>query len=486
MELINQRGDRVAHSGAILALLCCAQLMLGLDVTIVTVANPAIQRALGFTTQDLQWTVTAYSLTIGGFLLLGGRLSDLFGRRRLFIIGISAFTAASLVAGVAQTVPELILARAIQGLSGAVIAPTTLALLTTTFPQGAPRQRALGVWSTASAMGGVIGFLIGGVLTGIFGWRSIFFINLPIGIGAVAAALLLVPKHRVQGSRTMLDVRGACFVTAGLGLLIYGLGDGQTTGWSSPQTLASLTISVALIVAFLVIEERVPNPLLPLALLRRRESVALVILVTQSMVISSTVFLESLYMQRVFGYSPLRTGFASLPLPLGVMLGSNLSSRLLLPRFGTRAVTTLGLSGVVLGLGWFSQIPDHGQYTTSLLPSLALLGTGLSIASVCLAAKVTSNVRPDQQGVVGSLFNMTGQIGSALGVAAFVTIADAATKSSHLSGSPAEAHGIRTAFLVSALLAGAATLLSVTLLSDREPADNLVGPLEEGAVRALE
>jgi EmrB/QacA subfamily drug resistance transporter len=437
--------------------------MLAVDIVIVTVANPSIARSLQITPEQLQWTVTAYTLTFGGFLLLGGRLSDHFGRRRMFVLGVTGFTLASVGAALSTGSAMLIAFRALQGFFAALTSPTTLALLTVSFPEGPERRRAYAYWLTAGSLGSVLGYLVGGVLTTL-GWRWIFLINVPLGCIAIVGAARFIAPTPSQSTRQGLDLPGAISVTAGLTLILYGLGEGQSAGWGSPRAVASFGLGFILLSLFALIESKVANPLLPVHLLPRRESVALAIVAIVGIVVTATVFLYSLYMQEVLGYTPLQTGFGSLPVPVGVTLGAQLTSRQLLRRFGARSVCTAGLGVLTCSFALLARLSVDSQYVSGLMPALFLFGVGLAMANVSLISTVTSGVPNEEQGIVSGLFNMSMQMGAALGVAVLVTVSTTvAAATSGLPPHPA-AVGIRVAYEVAAVIALAGMLAAALFL----------------------
>lgn len=455
-------GVTVRRPGLIILVLCSAQLILAVDVTIVNVANASIQRALGFTAGNLVWTVSAYSLTFGGFLLLGGRLADLVPRRRLLIIGVGGFALASIGAGSSQTTAELISCRLAQGLFAAVISPTTLAFLASVFEEGRIRQRAYGLWATSGSVGGLVGLLVGGVITSTLGWRWIFFINGPFAAIAIAGALILLPNVRPVGGRRRLDVPGAVSVTLALALIVYGLGEGQANGWRSPVTLATLTIPVFLIVAFLANERRVPEPLLPLALLKRRATIGNVVSVLQQSVGAGTIFLAPLFMQEVFGYPASRAGAGTLPLPLGFAIGARISSRIV-GHVGARRLVTIGFLFMAAGLVWLARTPTHGSYFTTFLPGLTLRSFGQGLSVVPTLVTVTSGVREEEHGIAAGLYNMSQQMGGAIGVAAIATVAAAVERTARGGAVAADAHGMRVAFVVAAVVSVVGAGIALTL-----------------------
>lgn len=407
----------------VLAAVAVAQFALALDMSVVNVALPAIRTALGFAPLDLSWVVHLYALTFGGFLLLGGRACDLYGRRRLFVLGLIAFGLCSLAGGLAQAPWQLIAARAGQGLGAAAAAPAALAMLTTTFPEGPRRVRALGVWSAVNAAGGALGVLVGGVLTECAGWRWVMLINLPI----VAAALALVPAGVPAGAgparREKLDVLGAVLATGGIGLLVFGVVRTGTLGWGSPATLATLAAAVVLLAAFAVAESRTPAPLLRLDLLRNRwvaGANALVLLAAAGQF--TAFYFVSLYMQQVLGMGAAATGAAFLPFSAGLVAGTAAATRITAART-PRVSLVPGALLAAAGLAWFAFISPRGGFLTDVLgPSLVTsIGTGLVLAPVAAAA--TTGVTPREAGMASGLFNSSRQLGGCIGLAVLATVA---------------------------------------------------------------
>ena len=435
----------------ILAVLCTAQLILVVDGTIVQIANPTIEHALGFNQANLQWTISAYALTFGGFMLLGGRLADIVGRRRLFVWAMTLFTVASIGAGLSRSAAELIVFRATQGVAGAVVSPTTLSLLAATFAEGRPRQRAYGIWATASSVGGLIGFVLGGAITSFLGWRWIFFVNGPIGVLAVGGALAWTPRENVRG-RGRLDVPGAVAVTGGLGLLIFGLSEVQTAGWTGPSTMAGLLAGFALLGVFVFIERGTPEPLVPGVLLRRRAAFGNVGAALQSTVGASFTFLTALYIQQVLGFSPGRAGLATLPLPLSFALSANVTARWV-GTVGARRLATGGFAFLAAAAIWAARAPTHGSYVSAMLPALIGQGVGLGAVQVPILNATTAGIEPERQGMVAALYNMSQRLGGAVGLAAMATVSISAAGA--VGGVAGEAHGLRIA---SAMLAAVAVV----------------------------
>lgn len=416
----------LAPDWLVLAVACVGQFMVVLDVSIVNVALPSIRRDLGFSEAGLQWVVNAYTLTFAGFLLLGGRVADVFGSRRIFMGGLGLFTVASMVGGISQSQDMLVGARALQGLGAAVLAPATLTILTTTFAEGAPRAKAMGAWSAVSGAGGAVGALLGGLLTGSLSWRWILFINVPVGIVTMVAAGLYLAKGDRSGAqrRASLDLPGAVIVTAGLTTLVYGIVRSQSGGWLAAGTLGTLAAAVLLLTWFVVHEARVAAvPLMPLRIFRSQSlSAANLVMMGLGASLFGTWFFMSLYLQGVLHYSPLRTGFAFFPQTVAIIVGAQVSSRLV-GRIGVRPFLIGGPLLSAAGLYWLSFAGVHGDYWSRLfVPSvLVTLGGGLAFAPVAIAA--TSGVARAEAGLASGLVTTARQVGGAVGLAALATVA---------------------------------------------------------------
>jgi len=434
-----------------LIVIALAQLMVVLDVAIVNVALPSIQHELHFAATDLEWVVNAYAITFGGLLLLGGRLGDLFGRRRMFVIGALLFTAGSLAGGLAGSAASLIAARAAQGVGAAILAPTALSLLAATFPQGAERNRALGVYSAVSAGGGAIGLLMGGIITTYLSWRWIMFVNVPIGLLlAFAARPVLI---RGEGKPGRLDLPGAVTVTAGVSLLVYGLARVATHDWSDSVTRASLGLAVALLVTFVILESRGRNPLMPLHIFaNRNRSGAYGLSLAIGAALSGMLFLLTLFLQNVLGLSPLQAGFAFLPTALGIGVGAGLTSRLI-GRVGPRLPMTTGALLTATGMFWLSAVTVHANYVTDVLGPLVVLAIGLGMAFVSTGVTAISAVEPNETGLASALLNVGRQLGGSLGIAIMGTIATTVTTNQLATGAHTHAavNGALTAGFSSAL-----------------------------------
>jgi EmrB/QacA subfamily drug resistance transporter len=411
-----------------LILLGATQFMVVLDVSIINVALPTIQKALKFPTENLQWVTTAYAITFGGLLLLGGRTADLLGRKRLFLIGLLLFAAASLACGLAPNSGLLIAARAIQGIGAAIISPAALSILVTTFAEGPERNRALGVWGGIAGFGGVAGVLLGGILVGSLGWRWIFFINVPVGILVAAGSLRVLLESRIEREVRRYDVSGAVTVTAGLMLLVYALVGTIDHGWTSGRSLALFGATILLLGAFVAIESRTAEPLLPLSIFRNRTlSGANVVGFLVGAGVFSMFFFLSLYMQNVLGFSALRTGLYYVPFGLMIIVAAGLS-QMLVTKVGIRSVMAVGLLLVAAAQVWFSRAPVQGHYVTDLLPGFLVGALGLGFAFVPDAIAALQGVPPERSGVASGLINTSQQVGGALGVAVLLTAAISQTK----------------------------------------------------------
>jgi EmrB/QacA subfamily drug resistance transporter len=454
---------------AALALLCVAQFVDVLGVTIVIVALPAIGRGLGLAEQDLQWVASIYALCFGGFLLLAGRAADLYGRRRLFAIGLALFTVASLACGLANSPAMLVAARALQGLGAAVAVPAALSLLTTTFPAGPERARALGVWTAAAAAGGVTGFFLGGVLTGTLGWHWVFWVNVPAGALGLALTPLLLAESRSRTAARRLDLAGAVTGTAGLVLLVYGFTRSQHAGFAAAGTLGALALAAALLAGFWLVEGRVADPIVPHRMLRSRELVgANLAAFTLTAVTSPAGVLGTLYLQQALGYPPTATGLALLPFSLAAIAGS-VTGAWLSARLRPRATMALGLVAVTAAMLLLSRIPAQGRGGLPwLMAGLVIAGSGLTCASVAATASGTAAAAGDAQGLTSGLLNTAAQLGTALGIATLVTVAAARTTALTGSGNattPAQlVAGFRLAFLAAAFVALLGALAALLLV----------------------
>jgi len=457
-----------------LYVLTLGSLMIVLDVTIVNVALPSIRADLGFSETSLAWVVNAYLLTYGGFLLLGGRLGDLFGHRRLFLIGIALFTVASLACGLSTTQWMLIGARTVQGLGGAVASAVSLSLMMTLFTEPADRAKAMGIFGFVAAGGGSIGVLLGGVLTDLISWHWIFLVNVPIGALVILLSQRLLPGERGQAMSGRLDVAGAVTVTAALIIAVYAIVNGNQNGWTSATTLGLLATSVVVLALFIVIESRVRSPLVPLGLFKHRNiTVSNIVGVLWAAAMFAWFFLSALYLQLVLGYSPLEVGLSFLPANL--IMGAfsiGLSAKLVM-RFGFRKPLATGLLLAAAGLLLFVRAPVDGNFLVDVLPSMILLGFGAGIAFNPVLLAAMSDVEPSESGLASGLVNTSFMMGGALGLAVLASIAASRSHSLRLGGAgelSALTGGYHLAFLVGAAFAAVAAVIGGTLLREGQPA----------------
>jgi EmrB/QacA subfamily drug resistance transporter len=477
-QVLAETGARLvlrSRLGAItLALLCAVQFLDIADSAIVNVALPSIQHSLDFSQQNLQWVASGYILTYGGFLLLGGRLGDLLGRRRMLLTGLAVFALSSLAAGLANSAGFLVAARLVQGIGAALMAPAALSELTASFREGKDRNTALGAWGAVSGMAAAAGVFLGGVISQGPGWRWVFFVNPPICVVVVAGVFALLAKD--PGGRTgttAFDTQGAVLVTGGMLLLVYGLVRAPVAGWGSIQTIFSLIGSAILIVAFTLNELRSRNPLVPFAILRVKGLVAADL--TQLIAFSgffSMFFYATLYMQEILHYSPLKAGAAYLPITAGFAVAGGMASQLV-TRIGTRPVVVAGCLIAGAGIYYVSRVPPHGSYVSDLLPGFVVMSLGAGSVFVSVTAAANAGVPSDKAGLAAGLLNSSQQIGSALGLA--ILSAVAITRTSHLIAAqvpPAAASdaGYHQALLVGSILMAAAALLALRIGNTRNPA----------------
>jgi EmrB/QacA subfamily drug resistance transporter len=455
-----------------LYVLCLGDLMIVLDTTIVNVALPSIRQDLGFSATSLAWVVNAYLLTFGGFLLLGGRLGDLFGHRRLFLVGISLFTVASVACGVSTTQGLLVAARAVQGVGGAIVSAVALSLMMNLFTEQADRAKAMGIFGFVMAGGGSLGVLLGGVLTDTLNWHWIFLVNVPIGVAVVVLTLRLLPGSSGATAGGRLDVAGAITVTASLMLAVYAIVNGNSTGWATAQTLGLLAGAVLLLALFVGIEARVRSPLMPLGLFKLRNiAVANVVGILWAAAMFAWFFVSALYLQLVLGYSPLKVGLAFLPANL--IMGAfsiGLSAKLVM-RFGFRIPLSAGLSIAAVGLVLFARAPVHGNFVVDVLPSMILLGVGAGMAFNPVLLAAMSDVDPRESGLASGVVNTAFMMGGALGLAILASLAASRTDSLRASGEGPLAAlngGYHAAFMVGALFAAAAAVVGGVLLRTRQ------------------
>jgi EmrB/QacA subfamily drug resistance transporter len=479
-----------ASKGLILAFLCVAQFMVILDVSIVNVALPSIQRAIHVSEHDLQYVVTAYGTLLGGFLLLGGRLADAFGRRRMLRVGLLIFALSSLAAGLSQGTTLLIVARGVEGFGAAIFAPAALSILTNVYTEGAERNKALGIWGSLAGLGSVCGVLFGGLLSDGPGWRWIFFINVPIGIAAAGIAALILPESRERTRSRNFDTVGAVFLTGALLLLIYTINEAVTVGWATPRTIGSIIGSLALLGAFIAVELRTASPLIPLGIFRRPTlRTANIVNVVVVAAFFSLFFFASLFMQQVLHYSAMKTGLAYVPLALTVAASAAVAS-VLVTRIAAKPVLMAGLTLTTTGLLLLSRLPVHGSYPVDLLPAFLIVGAGLGMTFVPVQIAAFVGVREHESGLAAGLINTSQEAGGALGVAALSTVVF--TRVNHVMaaahGNPAStplalASGFHRGFFIGACLSGLALLLSTVLLPSMRavPADEPVIETEAAA-----
>jgi EmrB/QacA subfamily drug resistance transporter len=457
-----------------LALVCTAFFMTVLDVSIVNVALPSIGADLHFSATGLQWVITAYAITFGGFLLLGGRAGDILGRKRMFLIGVAIFSAASLVCGLAGSPGVLVAARAVQGFGAAIVSPATLSIITTTFDEGPERNKALGIWGAMGGSGAAAGVLFGGILVKYLGWEWIFFVNVPVGVLVLALAPRIVRESRAPDIGRDFDAIGASSVTAGLALLVYAISKAPVDGWGDTTTILLLIAAAALIVFFVVWEMRVPNPLMPLSIFRIRTLAgANVVGLLLGASIFADFYLLTLYVQNVLGYSPLKTGITFLATAGTVVLVAGLA-QWLSTRFGPKPVMVTGMAFNTIALVWYAQIPVHGSYADNLLGGYVLFGFGLSFAFIPVSIAALAGVGPREAGLASGLLNTAQQVGGAVGVAIATSVW--VSHATHLlqtgSSQPAAlTSGYALAFWVIAGISAIGFLAALLLVKNEIPAE---------------
>ncbi|MEA3201464.1 MAG: hypothetical protein QOE90_2892 [Thermoplasmata archaeon] len=450
-------------------------LMIVLDATIVNVALPSVKADLGFGDAGLAWVVNAYILTFGGFLLLAGRLGDLFGSRKLFLVGVAAFTLASLACGTARTQTFLVVARALQGLAGAVVSAVSLSLIMGLFPEPDARARAMGFYGFIAAGGGSVGVLAGGLITHALDWHWVFLVNVPIGVGVLAATLAVLPRDGAR-ERKRLDVAGALTVTAALVLAVYAIVGGHDAGWASARTLGCGAAAVALFALFLLIESRVADPLVPLAMFRRRRlAAANAVGVLWAGAMFAWSFLAALYMQLVMGFDPLRVGLGFLAANLIMAVFSLGLSARIVTRFGLRAPLVLGMALAAVGLALFARAPVEATYARDVLPGMLLLGFGAGLAFNPVFLAAMEGAKPEESGLASGLLNTSFMMGGAVGLALLASLAASrADTLAHAGVAPlaALAAGYRAAFLVGAAFAALAALVGAFGLRPAAPSSS--------------
>jgi EmrB/QacA subfamily drug resistance transporter len=455
------------HRWRILAVVATAFFMTILDVSIVNVALPSIGRSLNFSRANLQWVITAYAIAFGGFLLLGGRAADLLGRRRVFIVGVIVFTVASLVCGLAQSEGMLIISRAVQGLGGAIISPAALSIVMTSFEEGAERNKALGIWGALGGSGAAVGVLAGGVLTKYLGWEWIFFVNVPVGAVVLMLTPRIVPESRREGSERNYDALGAVLVSGGLALLVYTISRAPDVGWATARTILLLVASVALLVAFLVNERRVDDPLMPFHIFRvRTVTGANVVGALLGAVLFANFFLLTLYVQNVLGYSALKTGVTFVATAGTAVVAAGVAQALT-TKVGPKPVIAVGLALLTGGMIWYSQIPVHGSYASDLLPGYLMVGVGIAFSFVPVSIAALAGVAEREAGLASGLINTSQQVGGAVGVAIASTVFTTHFKSLTSDGKPlpdALTGGYAWAFWALAVFAVLALIAALTLI----------------------
>ncbi|TMK73218.1 MAG: MFS transporter [Actinobacteria bacterium] len=458
-----------------LALLCFAQFIVVLDASIVNVALPSIGKGLDFSQANLAWVVNAYVLTFGGFLLLGGRMADVLGRRRVFIAGLLLVAAASLAAGFAATEGQLIAARAAQGLGAAIISPSALSIVTTTFRDGAERNKALGAWGAVAGAGGAAGVLLGGILTDGLGWEWVLWVNVPVALVVAALSPRLIVESRSESATRHFDAAGAVTVTAGLSVLVYAIVDATNAGWGSLQTLGLIGLSAALIAAFIAIERRSQAPLMPFRIFRLRTLTgANIVGLLVGASLFSMFFFITLYMQQVLGYSAIHAGLSYVPLALGIIVSAGVASQLV-TKIGFKPVLAIGMLMIATALAWFSQVSVSGGFLTDILGPSLLAAAGLGFAFVTTTIAAVSGVREQESGLASGLINTSQQIGGALGLAVLATIANSRTDhlmaTAHGSSAAlpnALTEGFQSAFLGGAVIAVLGLVLTLGLIRSRD------------------
>ncbi|MGH2762333.1 MAG: MFS transporter [Thermoleophilaceae bacterium] len=477
---MTEASDYVARRWWALALLCMTQFMVVLDASIVNIALPSIGEDVGISQENLSWVVNGYVLTFGGFLLLGGRLADLLGRRRIFMAGLVTVAVASLSAGFAPSEGALISARAAQGLGAAIIAPSALSIVTTIFRDGSERNKALGAWGAVAGSGGAAGVLLGGVLTDGLGWEWVMWVNVPVALVVLALTPRLIPESRSASQSRHFDLTGAVTVTAGLSLLVYAIVDAESTGWGSTQTIGLLAAAIALLGVFTAVELRSHAPLVPFGIFRKRTLTganAVGLMVGGSLF--AMFFFLTLYMQQVLGYSAIDAGLSYLPLSVAIILSAGVASQLV-TRIGFKPVLTIGLVLVGGALAWFSQLSVDGGFTTDILGPSLLAAVGLGFAFVTTTIAAVSGIEDREQGLASGLINTSQQIGGAIGLAVLATVANTRTDDAvaEAGGDPAAlpaalVEGFQSAFLGATAIAAIGLVLTLVLIRNRDSREHV-------------
>ncbi len=471
-------GPKQTSHWLILILLALAQFMVVLDVSIVNVALPAIQKAFTMSQTSLQWIVTAYTLTFGGFLLLGGRAADLFGRRKVFMIGTVLFTLASLADGLSQSGGMLIVFRALQGLAGAFMSPAALSIVLVTYREGHERNVALSVWGAVASGGAAVGVLLGGILTQYLNWRWNFFVNVPVGILVVVASLRVLGRHDSESEHNNLDLPGAVLVTGGLMILVYGLVKAPAEGWTNGASLLHFGIALAALAAFVINEARARHPLMPLGIFRIRNlsgANALILCITAGLF--SIFFFSTLYLQLILGYSPVKTGVSFLVVPVMIAVAATNVPRLI-NKVGFRPILMVAPLFVSAGLFWLSFIPVNGTFWGNVAPGMMVMALGMGATFVSVSIAATSGVPHDQSGLASGILNTSQQVGGSIGLAVLTGIATSATahyiQNLHLQAKPdgsvvtaATVHGFQEGFLIASTFGIAASIIATIVLREQ-------------------
>lgn len=474
-EAVGSAEKKQTNHWLILILVALAQFMVVLDVSIVNVALPAIQTAFTMSNTSLQWIITAYTLTFGGFLLLGGRAADLFGRRRIFLIGVVLFTLASLADGLANSGGQLIIYRGIQGLAAAFMSPAALSIILVTYKEGHERNVALSVWGAVASGGAAVGVLAGGIITQYLNWRWNFFVNVPVGIAIVATALRILPVHESEAEHTSLDLPGAVAVTGGLMMLVYGLVKAPAEGWTSHASLLHFGIAVALLIFFLINESRVKYPLMPLGIFKIRNlsgADSLMLLMTAGLF--SVFFFTTLYLQEILGYTPIKTGVSFLIVPFAIAISATNVPRLV-QKIGYKPILMVAPLIVSSGLFWMSHIPVNGTFWGNVAPGMILLGLGMGATFISVTIAATSGVPPHEAGLASGLLNTSQQIGGAVGLAVLTGIATSSAtryiQDLHLHAAPthqaiaaATVHGFHDGYLIASCFGIGASLIATFVI----------------------
>jgi len=458
------------HRWQALALVCVAFFMTILDVSIVNVALPSIKNSLHVSENSLQWVLIAYTITFGGLLLLGGRAADLLGRRRMFMIGVALFAAASLVCGLAGSIGVLIAARAVQGVGAAIVSPATLAIITTTFEEGSERNKALGIWGAMGGSGAAAGVLFGGILTKYAGWEWIFFVNVPVGAAVLLLTRAVVRESRISGLQGF-DAAGAATITSSLALLVYAISKAPQVGWASGRTIGLLIAAAVIFVAFVIIERRHSEPIVPFRIFRVTTVLgANVCGLFLGAVVFANFFLLTLYVQQVLGYSALKTGLTFLA-TAGTLIPVAGLSQALVTKLGVRPVLTVGLALNTAGMIWYSQIPTHGSFAAHLLPGYLLVAFGMAFSFIPMSIAALAGVEPQEAGLASGLINTSQQIGGALGVAIASTVAFTHMRTLLATGhsaAAAQTSGFALGFWVIAGISAASVIACLALVRGRE------------------